>query len=86
MKFNDLIAFTAVGTGVVQMYLDFENSDEVNVKFKNSIIFGVIGTTTWLIYYMNDTGMSPIVMYTLISLVLQLYVLNKILLKEKDLK
>jgi len=83
MKFNDIIATTALSTGLVKMYMDFENSDEVDVKFKNSIIFGIVITTTWLIYYTNEYGFSHFTVYTLISLLLQLYVLNKILLKEK---
>ena len=42
MKFNDLIASTALATSLVKMYMDFENSADVDVKFKNSIIFGII--------------------------------------------
>ena len=40
MKFSDLIASTALATGLVKMYMDFENSADVDIKFKNSIIFG----------------------------------------------
>ena len=58
MKFSDLIASTALATGLVKMYMDFENSADVDVKFKNSIIFGIVVTTTWLIYYTNQYGFS----------------------------
>jgi len=86
MKFNDIIATTALSTGLVKMYMDFENSDKVDVKFKNSILFGIVITTTWLIYYTNEYGFSHFTVYTLISLLLQLYILRNIMKKEKDLK
>jgi hypothetical protein len=86
MKFNDIIATTALSTGLVKMYMDFENSDKVDVKFKNSILFGIVITTTWLIYYTNEYGFSHFTVYTLISLLLQLYILRNIVKKEKDLK
>ena len=83
MKFNYLIASTALATSLVKMYMDFENSADVDVKFKNSIIFGIIVTTTWLIYYANQYGFSHFTIYTSISLLLQLYVLKNIMDKEK---
>ena len=83
MKFNDLIASTALATGLVKMYIDFENSGVVDVKFKNSIIFGIVVTTTWFIYYTNQYGFSHFTIYTSISLLLQLYVLKNIIEKEK---
>lgn len=86
MKFNDIIATTALSTGLVKMYMDFENSDKVDIKFKNSIIFGIVITVTWFIYYTNEHGFSHFTVYTLISLLLQLYILRTIMIKEKDLK
>lgn len=85
MKFNDIIAYTAIATGIVKMYMDFENSNNVDIKFKNSIIFGIIVTTTWLIYYTNQYGFSVFTMYTVLSLLLQLYVLKNIMVKENNL-
>ena len=85
MKFNDLIASTALATGLVKMYMDFENSGDVDIKFKNSIIFGIVITVTWLIYYTREYGLSHFTIYTIISLLLQLYILNKILVKEDTL-
>jgi CDP-diglyceride synthetase len=86
MKFNDIIAYTAIATGIVKMYMDFENSNNIDIKFKNSIIFGIIVTTTWLIYYTNQYGFSVFTMYTVLSLFLQLYVLKNIMVKENNLK
>jgi hypothetical protein len=86
MKFNDIIAYTAIATSIVKMYMDFENSSNIDIKFKNSIIFGIIVTTTWLIYYTNQYGFSVFTMYTVLSLFLQLYVLKNIMVKENNLK
>jgi len=85
MKFSDLIASTALATGLVKMYMDFENSADVDIKFKNSIIFGIVVTTTWLIYYTNHYGFSHFTFYTVTSLLLQLYVLKNIMDKEANL-
>jgi len=74
MKFNDTIAYTAIATGMVKMYMDFENSNNVDIKLKNSIIFGIVVTTTWMIYYTKQYGFSVFTMYTVMSLLLQLYV------------
>ena len=86
MKFNDIIAYTAIATSIVKMYMDFENSNNIDIKFKNSIIFGIIVTTTWLIYYTNQYGFSVFTLYTVLSLLLQLYVLKNIMVKESNLK
>ena len=86
MKFNDIIAYTAIATSIVKMYMDFENSNNIDIKFKNSIIFGIIVTTTWLIYYTNQYGFSVFTMYTVLSLLLQLHVLKNIMVKESNLK
>tara|TARA_B110000503_G_scaffold69620_1_gene108503 strand:+ start:3859 stop:4113 length:255 start_codon:yes stop_codon:yes gene_type:complete len=83
MKFNDIIAMTAMSTGLVKMYMDFEKSNEVDVKLKNSVIFGIVITMTWFIYYTNEYGLSHFTGYTLLSILLQLYILKKIMEKEK---
>lgn len=86
MKFNDIVATTALSTGLVKMYIDFENSGNVDIKLKNSIIFGLVITVTWFIYYTNEYGFSHFTIYTLISILLQLYVLRNIMIKEKHVK
>ena len=53
MKFNDIIATTALSTGLVKMYMDLENSGNVDVKLKKSIIFGLFITVSWFIYYIK---------------------------------
>ena len=84
MKFNDIIATTALSTGLVKMYMDLENSGNVDVKFKNSIIFGLFITVSWFIYYTNEYGFSHFTIYTLISIILQLHILRNITIKEKS--
>jgi CDP-diglyceride synthetase len=86
MKFNDIIAYTAIAIGIVKMYIDFENSNNIDIKLKNSVIFGIIVTTTWLIYYTNQNDFSVFTMYTVLSLLLQLHVLRNIMFKENNLK
>ena len=72
MKFNDIIATTALSTGLVKMYMDLENSGNVDVKLKKSIIFGLFITVSWF------------TIYTLISIILQLHILRNITIKEKS--
>jgi|TARA_B110000977_G_scaffold5419_1_gene7695 hypothetical protein len=84
MKFNDIIATTALSTGLVKMYMDLENSGNVDVKLKKSIIFGLFITVSWFIYYTNEYGFSHFTIYTLISIILQLHILRNITIKEKS--
>lgn len=83
MLFNDIIATTALSTGLVKMYMDFENSGNVDIKTKGSILFGLFITVSWLIYYTNEYGFSHFTIYTLISIMLQLHILRNITIKEK---
>jgi hypothetical protein len=84
MKFNDIIATTALSTGLVKMYMDLENSGDIDVKLKKSIIFGLFITVSWFIYYTNEYGFSHFTIYTLISIILQLHILRNITIKEKS--
>jgi hypothetical protein len=84
MKFNDIIATTALSTGLVKMYIDYENSGDIDVKLKKSIIFGLFITVSWFIYYINEYGFSHFTIYTLISIILQLHILRNITIKEKS--
>ena len=84
MKFNDIIATTALSTGLMKMYIDYENSGDIDVKLKKSIIFGLFITVSWFIYYTNEYGFSHFTIYTLISIILQLHILRNITIKEKS--
>lgn len=82
MEFNDIIATAAFGIGFIQMYSDVQNSDELTKKSKNRILLGVIASILWLTYQSRKYGINTTTMYTTIGLIVQLFLLNKILIKE----
>jgi hypothetical protein len=86
MELNDIIASIAFGLGFVLMYKDLENSDTVDVKQKNIVLLGLVSSILWLVHQYRRYGINMTTMYTSTGLMVQLYVLNKILLKEKDTK
>ena len=83
MELNDIIASIAFGLGFVLMYKDLENSDTVDVEKKNVILLGLISSLLWLVHQYRRYGLNMTTLYTSTGLIVQLYVLNKILLKEK---
>lgn len=84
MDANDIIASIAFGIGFVLMYKDVEQSDKIDVERKNVILLGLISSLLWLVYQYRRYGVNMTTLYTSSGIVVQLYVLNKILLKEKD--
>ena len=82
MDFNDIIASLAFGIGFIQMYSDVKNSDELDEKAKKRLILGVIASLLWLTYQSRKYGVNTTTMYTTIGLLVQVYLLNKILLKD----
>jgi hypothetical protein len=83
MDANDIIASIAFGIGFVLMYKDLENSDKVDVERKNTVLLGLLSTCLWLVYQYRKYGLNMTTLYTSSGLIVQLYVLNRILLKEK---
>jgi hypothetical protein len=83
MDANDIIASIAFGIGFVLMYKDLEKSDEVDVDRKNTILLGLLSSCLWLVYQYRKYGLNMTTLYTSSGLIVQLYVLNQILLKEK---
>ncbi len=61
---------------------DVQNSDELTKKSKNRILLGVIASILWLTYQSRKYGINTTTMYTTIGLIVQLFLLNKILIKE----
>ena len=86
MDANDIIASIAFGIGFVLMYKDIEQSDKIEVERKNIILLGLISSLLWLVYQYRRYGVNMTTLYTSSGIIVQLYVLNKILLKEKDSK
>lgn len=84
MELNDIIASIAFGLGFVLMYKDLENSDKVDVEKKNVILLGLISSLLWFVHQYRRYGINMTTVYTSVGMIVQLYVLNKILLKEKS--
>ena len=84
MKSDNIVAAFAFGIGFIQMYQDYMKSDEMDAKSKNAILLSLIASSLWLIYQSRQYGMNFTVAYTTLGLLLQLYLLNKILVKENE--
>ena len=86
MDTNDIIASIAFGIGFVLMYRDIEQSDKIDVEQKNVILLGLISSLLWFVHQYRRYGLNMTTVYTSTGIIVQLYILNKILLKEKDPK
>jgi Ca2+/Na+ antiporter len=86
MDTNDIIASIAFGIGFVLMYRDIEHSDKIDVERKNVILLGLISSLLWFVHQYRRYGLNMTTVYTSTGIIVQLYILNKILLKEKDSK
>ena len=84
MELNDIIASIAFGLGFVLMYKDSKNSDTVDVEQKNVILLGLVSSLLWFVHQYRRYGINMTTVYTSVGMIVQLYVLNKILLKEKS--
>lgn len=83
MNTNDIISSIAFGIGFVQMYNQVQTSDELDVSAKNMLLMSTLTSVLWLVYQYRKFGLNITTLYTSAGLIVQLYVLNKILLKEK---
>ena len=84
MDANNVVAAFAFGIGFIQMYQDYMKSDTLTPEAKGSVLLGLLASCLWLIYQSRKYGMNFTVAYTSVGLLLQLYILNKILLKETE--
>jgi Na+/proline symporter len=84
MDANNLVAAFAFGIGFIQMYQDYMRSDDMDEKSKNAVLMSLLASCLWLIYQSRKYGMNFTVAYTGLGLLLQLYLLNKILVKENE--
>lgn len=84
MDANNAVAAIAFGIGFIQMYQDYMRSDTLTSEAKNSVLLGLLASCLWLIYQSRKYGMNFTVAYTGVGLLLQLYILNKILVKETE--
>jgi hypothetical protein len=81
---DEVISTIAMGLGLVQLYDQVRKIDEIDVNAKNAILLGILTSVLWFIYQYRKYGLNATTLYTSAGLIVQLYVLNKILLKEKD--
>ncbi|MAT63518.1 MAG: hypothetical protein CL881_06935 [Dehalococcoidia bacterium] len=80
---DEIISSVAMGLGLVQMYQQVREIDEIGLEMKNTIILGLLTSFLWLVYQYRKYGLNATTIYTSAGLIVQLYILNKILLKEK---
>ena len=81
---EEVISTIAMGLGIVQLYDQVRKIDEIDVNAKNAILLGILTSILWFIYQYRKYGLNATTLYTSAGLIVQLYVINKILLKEKD--
>lgn len=78
MKFDDIIASIALGLGFVQIYDNFQRSDEVGEESRHMLTIGIITTALWLIYQTRRYGINLLTVNTSIALAVQIYVMTRI--------
>ncbi len=78
MKFDDIIASIALGLGFVQIYDNFNRSDEVGEESKHMILLGIITTSLWLTYQSRRYGFNLLTVNTSIALAVQIYIMSRI--------
>tara|TARA_B100002019_G_C21217514_1_gene572806 strand:- start:796 stop:1062 length:267 start_codon:yes stop_codon:yes gene_type:complete len=78
MKFDDIIASIALGLGFVQIYDNFNRSDEVGEESKHMVLLGIITTSLWLTYQSRRYGFNLLTVNTSIALAVQIYVMSRI--------
>lgn len=80
---DDIISSLAMGLGFVQLYDQVKKVEDIDSTMKNTILLGIFTSLLWFIYQYRKYGLNMTTLYTSASLIVQLYVLNEILLKEK---
>jgi hypothetical protein len=78
MKFDDIIASVALGLGFVQIYDNFNRSDEVGEESKHMLFIGIVTTALWLTYQTRRYGVNLLTVNTSIALAVQLYVMSRV--------
>lgn len=81
---EDPIAAAAFVLGFVQLYQQGMTAKDIDVSMKYTIILSLVTSILWFVYQYKQNGINMTSFYTLSGLIIQLYLLNIILLKEKD--
>ena len=80
---DEIISSVAMGLGLFQMYDQVKNVEDIDINTKNAILLGLVTSCLWFVYQYRKYGLNMATLYASVSIIIQLYVLNKILLKEK---
>ena len=78
MKIDDIIASIAMGLGFVQIYDNFNRSEEVGEESKHTLLLGIITTSLWLTYQSRRYGVNLLTVNTSIALAVKIYVMSRI--------
>jgi hypothetical protein len=70
-----------MGLGFVQFYRQLDSVEDID---KSTVMLGVLTSSLWLVFQYRKYGINATTIYTTSGLVVQLYILNRILLKEKN--
>lgn len=85
LKGTDIIATTAIALGTGQMLLHAINiykSDDMSTYSFPSVLIGVSASLLWTLYQLNRDGMNYSVVYSGFGLVIELYILHKLLASQ----
>lgn len=82
MNFDEIIASIAFSIGFLMMYRDLEKSENVDVKMKKNVMLSIFVSCLWFTYQYRKFGTNISTVYTGVGLILQIYILNRILLEE----
>lgn len=86
MNTNEIISSIAFGIGFIQMYNQVETSDALGKEAKHMLMLSTFTSSLWLVYQYRKFGLNISTVYTSAGLIVQLYVLRKLLLRETDVK
>ena len=81
---ENTIAGLAFGLGFFQLYDQIRNVKDIDFNLKSTIIISIISSILWFIFQFKRYGLNMTTLYTSTGLIVQLYVLNAILVKEKN--
>lgn len=87
LKNNDILATTAIALGTGQMMMHgvelFKSGDVSSYNFP-SVLIGITASFLWTVYQFNKEGMNYSVVYSGFGLVIQLYILQKLIGHRKN--
>ena len=83
---DNIIPGIATRLGFVQLYGQLRSVDDIDINMKNTILLSILTSSLWLVFQYRKYGFNATTLYTSSGLIVQLYLLNRILLKEKDSK